>query len=171
MIDLSRNRKKAIPIYPKRKGYIPLDVEDFGDGGAFPEIHVVQYPLNMGKPGMKSTAVVAVDVDENGQIRYDAIVKQGTNRNKIVQTSIADMKEKKGDAVSLALPSMEEEIEVTNKTKLALEALVQGKIASSKPLDVAGHKEAEPTYIKYTPNPNAPGYVHSHIIINKSNNN
>ena len=36
---------KAAPPYGKRKGWIPRTVEDFGDGGAFPEIHVAQYPL------------------------------------------------------------------------------------------------------------------------------
>ena len=25
------------------------NLQDFGDGGAFPEIHVAQYPMNMGK--------------------------------------------------------------------------------------------------------------------------
>jgi SNW domain-containing protein 1 len=77
---------------------VPIDVEDFGDGGAYPEIHLVQYPLNMSKPGVKSTAVITVDVDENGQVRYDAIVKQGTNKNKIVHTSLNDLKEKSGDS-------------------------------------------------------------------------
>lgn len=67
------------------------------DGGAYPEIHIVQYPLNMGKPGVKSSAVVSVDVDEKGQIRYDAIVKQGANKGRIVQTSLNDMKEKEAD--------------------------------------------------------------------------
>lgn len=57
---------------------------------------MVQYPLDMGKPGAKSTAVVAVDVDESGEVRYDAIVRHGGNEKKIVQTSLADMKEKKG---------------------------------------------------------------------------
>ena len=37
-----------------RKDYIPIGPDAFGDGGAFPEIHVVQYPLNMGKPGKKN---------------------------------------------------------------------------------------------------------------------
>ena len=54
-----------------------MSVDDFGDGGAFPEIHVVQYPLHMGRPGHKSSAVVAVAVDEAGGVRFDAIVKQG----------------------------------------------------------------------------------------------
>lgn len=32
-----------------RQGFIPRVREDFGDGGAFPEIHVAQYPLDMGR--------------------------------------------------------------------------------------------------------------------------
>lgn len=35
----------AAPPYGKRKGWIPRSEADFGDGGAFPEIQVVQYPL------------------------------------------------------------------------------------------------------------------------------
>jgi SNW domain-containing protein 1 len=38
-----------IPKYGERKGWVPRALKDFGDGGAFPEIHSAQYPLNMGK--------------------------------------------------------------------------------------------------------------------------
>ena len=86
-----------VPPYLQRSQYFPIELSDFGDGGAFPEIHIVQYPLNMGKPGVKSTAVITVDVDKDGQIRYDAIVKQGANKDKIVHSSFDDLKEKKGD--------------------------------------------------------------------------
>ncbi len=41
--------KKQIPSYGNRQGFVPRTVEDFGDGGAFPEIHVAQYPLDMGR--------------------------------------------------------------------------------------------------------------------------
>ncbi len=41
--------RKEPPAYGHRKGWIPRQLQDYGDGGAFPEIHVVQYPLNMGK--------------------------------------------------------------------------------------------------------------------------
>lgn len=37
--------KVAAPPYGQRKGWIPRAEADFGDGGAFPEIQVVQYPL------------------------------------------------------------------------------------------------------------------------------
>lgn len=79
-----------------RENFVPYKSEDFGDGGAFPEIHVAQYPLDMGRPGAKSTAVISVDVDEKGEVRYDAIAKLGSNRNKIVKTSLDDMKESEG---------------------------------------------------------------------------
>jgi len=38
-----------IPPYGQRKGWKPKKPEDFGDGGAFPEIHIAQYPLDMGR--------------------------------------------------------------------------------------------------------------------------
>ncbi len=38
-----------IPPYGQRSGWKPKKPEDFGDGGAFPEIHTAQYPLDMGR--------------------------------------------------------------------------------------------------------------------------
>ena len=40
--------RKEPPPYGQRKGWIPRSLDDYGDGGAFPEIMVAQYPLNMG---------------------------------------------------------------------------------------------------------------------------
>lgn len=37
------------PPYGQREGFIPRTEEDFGGGGAFPEIPVAQYPLGLGK--------------------------------------------------------------------------------------------------------------------------
>ena len=158
-IFLLNKRFKPVPEYLHRQNFIPKSLEDFGDGGAFPEIHVVQYPLNMGRPGAKSTAVITVDVDKNGQVRYDAIVKQGANRNKLIQTSMDDIKEKEGDKGAIALPDEEEEMQTAERTRLALEALLDGKIAKAKPCTVQTSTEPEePTYIRYTPNPEAPGF-------------
>ena len=33
------------PPYGARSGFVPRTINDFGDGGAFPEIHVAQFPL------------------------------------------------------------------------------------------------------------------------------
>jgi SNW domain-containing protein 1 len=113
----------------------------------------------MGRPGATSTAVVAVNVDEKGEVKFDAIVKQGSNRNKIVKTSLDDMKESTGDAVKLDLPSKEEEDSTADATRKALEALLDGKIKKAKPTGPtsAAANSEEPKYIRYTPNPNLPG--------------
>lgn len=155
--------KLSAPPYLQRQSFIPYNQSDFGDGGAFPEIHVVQYPLDMGRPGAKSTAVVSVDVDETGEVRYDAIVKQGANQKKKVQTSLDDVKEKKGDTDKISLPTSEEEAETTQRTQMALQMLLQGKIAKAARgtqgnMDTNKQNKDEPQYIRYTPNPDAPGY-------------
>jgi SNW domain-containing protein 1 len=112
----------------------------------------------MGRPGAKSTAVISVNVDDKGQISYDSLVKQGSNRNKIVHTSLDDIREKEVKSESTSMPAEEEAQAAADKTKLALEALLESKIRSSKAsMVVKGTEAIEPTYIKYTPNPNAPG--------------
>ena len=154
--------KRSIPCYPHRveSQFLPRDLDDYNNGGAYPEIHVVQYPLNMGRPGHKSTAVVTVNVDEKGEINYDAIVKQGQNQNKLVKTSINDLKESEGTKDALALPDETEEQKTAERTRLALESIVSGKIKSTKVATINSNANAvdEPTYIRYTPNPDAPGY-------------
>lgn len=37
----------SAPPYGQRRGFIPRTETDYGDGGAFPEIAVAQYPLGM----------------------------------------------------------------------------------------------------------------------------
>lgn len=39
----------SIPAYGKRKAWKPRKQEDFGDGGSYPECHIAQYPLEMGR--------------------------------------------------------------------------------------------------------------------------
>lgn len=163
-LPLSINRaQKVIPPYGQRQKYVPVTQEDFGDGGAFPEIHLIQFPLNMGKPGVKSSAVVTVDVDKNGDIKYDAIVKQGANRDKIVHTSMDSLKGGNGDENVREMPTEEEENETAERTQKALQVLLNGKIAKAKPnnatqISVQNNQAKEPEYIRYNANPNAPGY-------------
>ena len=38
-----------IPPYGGRKGWRPTKQEDFGDGGAYPECSLAQYPLDLGR--------------------------------------------------------------------------------------------------------------------------
>ena len=105
--------RKEPPAYGQRKGWIPRSVDDYGDGGAFPEIHIAQYPLNMGKKktttvslkvqGRKkktvfffslqasSKAVVPLQLDSTGKVKYDAIAKMGQRKDKVVHTSLQAM--------------------------------------------------------------------------------
>lgn len=159
------------------KLFVPRQLSDFDDGGAFPEIHVAQYPRQMGNPHLKKAqlglqqnraAVANVTVDRDGQVSYDAIVKSGTNRDKIVYTRHEDMKGMglgDVDPDDLALPTEEEEAAEAARTQAALQGLLQQKTAGDKPsgsalanVEASRNIEAKTQYIQYTPNPNAPGY-------------
>lgn len=78
------------PPYLRRTEFVPRKESDFGDGGAFPEIPVAQYPLGMGKQ-KESAKTLAVTVDADGEVNYDAVVKQGQNRDKIVYSKHSDI--------------------------------------------------------------------------------
>ena len=69
-----------------------------------------------------------------------------------------------GDTDKITLPTAEEEAECTHKTQMALQALLQGKIAKAARgtqgnMEGSNKQKDEPQYIRYTPNPDAPGYV------------
>jgi SNW domain-containing protein 1 len=87
---LARSGGPPAPPYGSRAGFIPRKPSDFGDGGAYPECHVAQYPLDCGRKGATGGAgaakssVVAVTVTEDGSVDYSAIMKQGSNANKVL---------------------------------------------------------------------------------------
>ena len=67
--DFCASQRAGPPPYGKRSGWRPRSAEDFGDGGAFPEIAVAQYPLDMGKKGTASTSnALAIQVDAEGKV-------------------------------------------------------------------------------------------------------
>ncbi|KAG2979441.1 SNW/SKI-interacting protein A [Phytophthora cactorum] len=151
-----------IPRYPLRvkQQFVPRRNEDFGDGGAYPELHIAQFPLGMGKKGgngssKNNSGTLALQVrGEDGKVSYDAIVTQQHRDKTKVYTKFSDIVEKDGDAAAFALPSRDEEVETANRTRDALQVLVQGKVASSLPTNVGRQKSAKETakYIRYTPN-------------------
>ena len=149
-------QRSGPPPYGKRSGWRPRSAEDFGDGGAFPEIPVAQYPLDMGRKGTASTSnALAVQVDAEGKVKYDAIARQGHGENRIIHSSFKDLiplrqRADMGD-LSLERPSQEDVAAAAEKTKAALEKLVSGAVAAQKPKNVKGVSRAEPTYVRYTP--------------------
>lgn len=145
------------PAYGQRVGWRPRNPEDFGDGGAFPEIHIAQYPLDMGRKGGSSSKsnALALTVDESGKVKYDAIAKQGHAESRIVQTSFKDLipLRQRADAgeINLERPSQEEVAATAERTKAALEKLVSGALVSQKPKNINTGGKKDPTFVRYTP--------------------
>lgn len=132
-------------------------------GGAFPECHVAQYPLDMGRPdkrggagagggaGGRSSQTLALTLNAEGDINYDALVRQGENRNKIVATGHKAIVPKL-DQLNADMPKPdEEEVEATAKaTAAALSLRLDRKQAAVNPATVPSAPGAA-QYIKYTP--------------------
>uniref|UniRef100_A0A1Q3F5Y6 Putative mrna splicing factor/ chromatin binding snw family nuclear protein n=1 Tax=Culex tarsalis TaxID=7177 RepID=A0A1Q3F5Y6_CULTA len=147
--------KIASPPYGQRKGWVPRTEADFGDGGAFPEIHVAQYPLGLGAPGnaSKKSNALAVQLDQNGKVKYDAIARQGHSKDKIVYSNINQLLPAEvlsEDAEELQMPDQEAIDEITENTRRALEKLTNQKIVSAMPVRAA-EKQGPAQYIRYTP--------------------
>lgn len=144
--------RREPPPYGYRKGWIPRLLEDFGDGGAFPEIHVAQYPLDMGRKKKMSNAL-AIQVDPEGKIKYDAIARQGQSKDKVIYSKYSDLVPKEvmnADDPDLQRPDEEAIKEITEKTRVALEKSVSQKVAAAMPVRAAD-KLAPAQYIRYTP--------------------
>jgi SNW domain-containing protein 1 len=163
----------SLPKAERPKLFVPRQLADFGDGGAFPEIHVAQYPRHMGNPhiqrplsgGATSTAIVNVEVDATGSVSYDAIVKGGTNSDKLVYSKLEDMRGGPARPDEIALPTPEEEAEEAARTSAALQSLLLQKTALEKAAGTAmiqaatsQNVEQKTEFIKYTARPDAPGY-------------
>lgn len=106
-------------------------------------------PENFGK---KSNAI-AIQLDQNGKIKYDAIARQGHGKDKIVYSSINQLLPAEvlsEDAESIQKPDDETIAETTEATRRALEKLTSQKIAAAMPVRHA-EKAAPAQYIRYTP--------------------
>ncbi|KAH8149622.1 uncharacterized protein LAJ45_06253 [Morchella importuna] len=143
-------KKNAPPEYGKRSSWRPRSTDDFNDGGAFPEIPIAQYPLDMGRKGSSTTSkALSLQVDSDGKIKYDAIARQGHGSSRIVHASFKDLipLRQRADVgeISLERPSEEDVAATTEKTKAALAALVSGAVAAQKPKTIKGtnRKEAQ----------------------------
>ncbi|KAL6563604.1 hypothetical protein OROGR_002563 [Orobanche gracilis] len=155
--DYQVSKGKQVPPYLKRAGFKPSNPDDFGDGGAFPEIHYAQYPLGMGrrtnqKPGGKT---LPLTVDEHGISRYDTIVRQNENAKKIVYSQHSDLvpifvkDNEKEDEMDVDEKQKEIE-ETTQDTKAALEKIVNVRLSAAQPKNVPA-QSSDSKFIKYKP--------------------
>lgn len=151
-----QHAKNSAPPYGSRRGFIPRNETDYGDGGAFPEIHVAQYPLDLGRPNNGSTKksnALALQTDSTGKVKYDIIARQGHAKDKIVYSNINQLLPAEvlsEDAQELQRPSEEEINDITESTRKALEKLTNQKIAAAMPVRAA-EKQGAAQYIRYKP--------------------
>ncbi|GAA5864100.1 hypothetical protein JCM3774_006380 [Rhodotorula dairenensis] len=145
-----------IPPYGQRKGWKPKSQQDFGDGGSYPECHCAQYPLELGRKKTAAGNTLALQVDADGNVDYGVIAQQGQRSGVHVQTSFKDLvpmaqrTDVDKDALAMERPSEEEVQATADRTKAALERLVQGKIKAAQPKNVE-QKGGEVSYMRYTP--------------------
>ncbi|PHH63378.1 hypothetical protein CDD81_5979 [Ophiocordyceps australis] len=143
------------PGYGQRSGWRPRSQEDFGDGGAFPEVPVAQYPLEMGKKTTSTSNALTVQVDAEGKVKYDAIARRGHSEGRIIHTSFKDLipLRQRADAgdIDLSRPDKEAVAATTEKTKNALAALVSGAVAAQKPKNINVGQRKDATFVRYTP--------------------
>jgi len=151
---------RTAPPYGKRKGWIPRTTDDFGDGGSFPEIHVAQYPLNMGRTEETKSNALAVQLDAAGKVKYDILARQGNRKDKIIFSKFSDLlpsEVRDENEEELQKPDDDEVLEATEKTRQALEKLTSSKITAALPVRAA--EKTEPAqYIRYTPSQQGMAY-------------
>lgn len=155
MDDSIITRRSGPPAYGSRTGWRPRSAEDYGDGGAFPEVHVAQYPADMGRKTNSSSNALVLQVNEEGKINYKAIAERGHRENRIIHSEFKDLipLRQRADAgdISLQRPSEEEVAASKAKTQEALTKLVNGATAAQKPKNVQGITRAKPQYVVYSP--------------------
>ena len=138
------------PPQGQRKGWIPRSLADFGGGGAFPEVHVAQYPLGMGRKGQSASQTLALTTDAAGKARHDVIATVGQREGKVVHSTKDALTAKQLSAEQLEKPSDQVAAENSERTRLALEAMVKGKAEGVHgSLERALADKKEPTYIRY----------------------
>lgn len=143
--------KQSVPAYGQREGFIPRNPGDFGDGGSFPEIHVAQYPLNMGKTSTATASgrAKAVETDEYGRVKYDSIM--GYDKDQIVHSTALSVVEKQFKDKIMERPDEEALKATTEKTKMALQKVINGKIRATQPGGADDEPAEKTTFLRYTP--------------------
>jgi SNW domain-containing protein 1 len=158
---------KRPPAYRQRAGFVPRAAADHGDGGAFPEIHVAQYPLGMGRKGEggsgpgDSSGSLALTVGAQGQAAFDAVAKRGHSGDAaaLMQTtyeSLVARNSTAADNARLAAPSAAEEAAAAAKTEEALQGVLRRKLEQSRAVQVVDNSAsassvAKPTFVAYQP--------------------
>ena len=121
--------------------------------GAFPEVRVAQFPLDMGRPGAGPTGrtlALAVGADGKPDVA-GTYARAGAPPGRTVAVGHGALVPKLGRLGEAApRPDAEEEEATVAATRAALDAVVAGKVAATQPKALPKAPGAA-TYIKYTP--------------------
>lgn len=103
-------------------------------------------------PNAGVSKVLTLSNDASGELDYSAIVRQGENASRTVHSSATALVEKPRDETLRPLPTQGETDEATERTRSALEKVINGKIVASKTHnpDTLARKE-KPSFVRYTP--------------------
>ncbi|GAA94259.1 hypothetical protein E5Q_00908 [Mixia osmundae IAM 14324] len=147
--------RSQVPSYGHRASWRPSKADDFGDGGAYPECHIAQFPLDLGRKKHSSSGnTLALQVDAEGKVRYDAIAHQGHRDGRIIQSQFKDLipmaHRTDINNAEMERPSEEEVLSTAEKTRLALEKITQSKIKAAQPASGI-QKQGKESFIRYTP--------------------
>ncbi|KAG9081916.1 mRNA splicing protein [Ceratobasidium sp. UAMH 11750] len=110
----------------------------------------------MGKTKANPGNTLALQVDSEGNVRYDAIAQQGHRDGRRIQSQFKDLvplahrTDLDDEARSMERPSEEEVQATADRTRAALEKLVHGKIKAAQPKHVPD-TVGKSTFVRYTP--------------------
>lgn len=124
--------------------------------------------LQVALPSQQSTGVgkvktinkgrqLALQVDQEGKVRYDAVALFGTRDGTHVQTSHRDLvplakrTEVSEREKEMERPAAELVQSTTDRTRAALEKLTEGRIAAARPTTIALKDGGKSQYVRYTP--------------------
>ena len=153
-----KEQSTRIPAYGERDDWVPRTQDDFGDGGAYPECHVPQFPLDMGRNakrtlnGLSAGALVPMMTDAQGRTRYDAVVMQGHGPGAVVHSRPQSLVGRRYTDEEMERPAEEELQDTVERTKRAIQeklASVVGDTNASRP-SASSSASAQPQLVKYT---------------------
>lgn len=158
LIKRLKEHSSRIPGYGERDDWVPRTAEDFGDGGAFPEVHVAQFPLEMGRNvqkaliGRNTGALVPLTTDAEGRTRYDAVVMQGHGAGAVVHTRPSALVGRRYTDEELERPSEDDVADTVERTRRAIQQRMSSILVetnASRPSESLG-KPAEPQLVRYS---------------------
>ena len=158
LIKRLKEHSSLIPGYGERDDWVPRTAEDFGDGGAFPEVHVAQFPLEMGRNVQKALigrtqgALVPLTTDADGRTRYDAVVMQGHGAGAVVHTRPSALVGRRYTDEELERPNEENVADTVERTRRAIQQRMSSILVetnASRPSESLG-RASEPQLVRYS---------------------